>query len=234
MRKAGQILRACLDMVSQHVRPGETTGELDRLAEQFIRDSGGLPAFKGYQNYPATLCTSVNDECVHGIPGKRELKDGDIVSLDCGVIVDELYTDACITVGVGAISKEAENLLNVTQFALQEVLTIIRAGVRVGDISATIQALVEKGGCSAVRSLTGHGLGYSLHQFPDIPNIGKKGTGPMLPANTVVAIEPIVSLGSAEVKDGGDGWTLVISDGALSAHFEHTILITQNGCEVLA
>lgn len=233
-RKGGKILRGCLEMLRPKAVAGVTTAELDALAEAYIREHGGIPAFKGFHDYPATLCTSVNDECVHGIPNSTPLKDGDIVSLDCGVIFDGLYTDACITVGVGSISREAENLLHVTENALADAVAFLKAGVRVGDVSALIQASVEKGGCRAVRSLTGHGLGKTLHQYPDIPNLGKKGTGPIFPAGTVIALEPIVSVSADEVHGTGDGWTLVTEDGSLAAHFEHTLLITKDGCEVIA
>lgn len=233
-RKGGKILRGCLDMLAPRVEAGLTTAEIDTWAEEYILDHGGIPAFKGYHGYPATLCISVNDECVHGIPGARTIRDGDIVSLDGGVIYDELYTDACITVGVGAISKEAEQLLQVTKNALADAVAFLKAGVRVGDVSALIQHVVEKGGFHAVRSLTGHGLGKSLHQFPDIPNLGKAGTGAVFPAYTVIAVEPIVSVGADEVVSTGDGWTLITEDGSLAAHFEHTLLILPDGCEVIA
>jgi len=234
VRRAGSILRACLEMLAKEVKPGITTVELDKLAEDFIRHHGGEPAFKGYHNFPATLCTSVNDECVHGIPSMRVLEEGDVVSLDCGVVVDELYTDACITVPVGQVSKDAQRLLTVTKQALEDAVAIIKEGTKVGDISATIQKTVERGECTPVPALTGPGPGRTLPPFPDIPKIGKAHTGAALPAWTVIAIEPIVSLGSGEVRDGGDGWTLNIADGSLAAHFEHTILVTPDGCEVLA
>jgi methionyl aminopeptidase len=234
VRKGGAILQACLKHAASLVRPGITTEEIDREAEAFIRAKGGTPAFKGYNGFPATLCTSVNDECVHGIPGKRVLKEGDVVSLDGGVLFDELYTDACITVGVGTISADAQRLLSATKEALDKVVAMLKAGVRVGDISSLVQKTVEAKRCHPVRALTGHGLGYELHQFPDIPNLGRAGSGPAIPANTILAIEPIVSLGSDEVQTTGDGWTLVTEDGSMTAHFEHTILVTKEGCEVLA
>ena len=234
LRKGGEILRGCLDHVGELVRPGITTGELDRAAEVFILDHGGEPAFKGYKGFPATLCVSVNEECVHGVPGKRVLGEGDIVSLDGGVLFDNLYTDACVTVPVGRVAMEAQNLLRVAEEALAAALRMVRGGVRVGEVSSTIQRVAEKGGCHPVHSLTGHGVGRALHAFPDIPNIGKAGTGPALPAGTVIAIEPILSLGSPEVRCQADGWTLVIVDSALSAHTEHTVLVTERGCEVLA
>lgn len=234
VRKGGKILRACLEHTASKVEPGITTGMLDEIAEQFIRSQGGIPAFKGYNGFAGTLCTSVNEQCVHGLPGSRELTEGDIISIDCGVIYDDLYTDACVTVPVGAISDDAAKLLDVTQEALERALDAVRAGAQVGDISATVQNFVESQGCKAVKSLTGHGLGRTLHQFPDIPNVGTAGTGPELPADTVIAIEPIVSLGADTVTEADDGWTLSTKDGALSAHFEHTILVTDGGYEIMA
>lgn len=234
LRRGGKILHGCLQHVAALVRPGVTTGDLDHAAETFIRNHGGEPAFKGYKGFPATLCTSVNEECVHGIPGKRLLQDGDIISLDCGVILDALYTDACVTVPVGNISQKAQKLLCAAEEALAAALRVVRGGMRVGDISATIQRVAERGGCHPVRSLTGHGVGRALHAFPDIPNLGKAGTGPMLPAGTVIAIEPIFSLGSPEIRCQEDGWTLVIVDSALSTHTEHTVLVTEGGCDVLS
>ncbi len=233
-RKAGTILRDCLNMLAPHAKPGISTLELDVMAERFIREHGGIPAFKGYHNYPSTLCTSINEECVHGMPGERVLKEGDIVSLDCGVIVDGLYTDACITVPVGVISGEARHLLDTNELALRNALSVIRAGARVGDISSIIEKTAHDGGLVPVRALTGHGLGRHLHEYPDIPNAGRKGSGPVLPAGTVIAVEPILAVGSDRVIEQDDGWTIAMHDGGLSAHFEHTILVTEDGCEVLA
>ncbi len=233
-RTAGKILRDCLQMLRGQVKAGMTTGELDLIAERFIREHGGEPAFKGYHGFPATLCVSINEECVHGMPGKRALKNGDIVSLDCGVRLNDLNTDACITVPVGKISSEAQHLLDVTKAALDGAVDVIKPGARIGDISSVIQKVVEKGQCTVIRPLTGHGLGRNLHEFPDIPNHGRAGTGPVLPAWTVIAVEPIVSLGSNDIRDAGDGWTLLTEDSSLSCHFEHTILLTEDGCEVLA
>jgi len=233
-RKAGIILRGCLDMLVPYVKPGVTTAELDALAEAYIVKNGGVPGFKGYHGYPSTLCISVNEECVHGMPGPRVLKEGDIASLDCGVCVDDLNTDACITVPVGKISPQARHLLEVTQQALAKAVEVIRPGIRVGDLSSAIQKTIEAGKCTAVRALTGHGLGRHLHEPPDIPNFGRAGSGPIIPAWTVLAVEPIVSLGSDDVRETGDGWTLITDDHSLSCHFEHTILVTDTGCEVLA
>lgn len=217
------------------VRPGITTLELDRAAEQYIRAQGGQPGFKGYHGFQHTLCISLNEECVHGVPGQRTLGEGDIVSLDCGVLLEGLYTDACLTVPVGKISSDAAHLLEVTQEALAAALEVVREGCKVGDISAVIEATIRAGKCRPVRGLTGHGLGRTLHQFPDVPNAGTADTGAILPARTIIAIEPIVTMGSSdEIAMGDDGWTLRMRDGALSAHFEHTILITERGCEILA
>ena len=217
------------------VAPGISTKELDRAAEEFIRShEGATPAFQGYHGYPATLCTSVNEECVHGLPGDRILKEGDIVSTDCGVMVDELYTDACRTFAVGDISDEAEDLLDVSSGALKNVLSIIRPGTRIGDISATVQEYVESRDHTIVSALTGHGLGKTLHQFPDVPNFGEKGTGPTLPVGTIIAVEPIVCTGQDGIREGSDNWTITTKDGSLAAHFEHTLLLTEEGYEIIA
>lgn len=235
LRKGGAILRACLEHVASLVRLGVPTAELDRAAETFIRDhDGALPAFKGYNGYPAALCTSVNDECVHGIPGPRKLAGGDIVALDCGVLFGGLYTDACLSVAVGDVGPEVRQFMNVTEQALDDACAIVAPGTRIGDISSTIQGVVESVGYSCVKGLTGHGLGATLHQFPDVPNTGKRGTGPVLPAWTLIAIEPITSMGTADIRETGDGWTIATADGTRSAHFEHTVLVTEEGHEILA
>lgn len=233
LRKAGAILRDCLRYVATLVHPGITTIELDHAAEEFIRGRGGLPAFKGYHGYPATLCTSINDVCVHGMPKEEVLNEGDIVALDCGVIIDHLYTDACITVPVGKISPKATMLIEATEEALKRGIAKVHAGARTGDISHAIYTYLKQQGFDAMRQLTGHGLGDDLHQFPEIPNIGKAGTGAVLPKNTIIAIEPISTMGSVHIKEDPDHWTLRTKDGALSAHFEHTVLVTEEGCEVL-
>lgn len=234
-RKCGAILRGCLEYLAPKAVTGVTTLELDRLAEEFIRSKGGLPAFKGYKGFEHTLCTSVNEEVVHGIPGKRALQDGDIISLDCGVVYEGIITDACLSVGVGSISPEARKLLDVTKKALDAGVSMVKGGCRTGDISAAVQKVVEGGGFTCVSMLTGHGLGYTVHQYPDVPNIGKKGTGATLPIGTAIAIEPIVTAGrNDDLHLGDDGWTLSMKDGALSAHFEHTIVVTEKGCEVVA
>lgn len=233
-RHAGKVLGACLTHMETLVKEGITTKELDQAAEEFIiGHEGCTPAFKGYHGYPATLCTSVNDECVHGMPGDRMLRDGDIIAVDCGVLYEGLYTDACRTFPVGKISKQAERLLNVTSQALDDAVAIIKAGITVGDISSTVQATVEGAGLSVVSALTGHGLGNTLHLYPDIPNFGKAGKGAVIPANTVIAVEPIVCTGGDGIRESSDNWTIMTRDGSLSAHFEHTILVLEDGCEVL-
>ncbi|MBM3231050.1 type I methionyl aminopeptidase [Candidatus Peregrinibacteria bacterium] len=235
LRYAGQVLHECIDYVGKLVVPGITTRELDRAAEAFIRKhEGAEPAFMGYHGYPATLCTSVNEECVHGIPGDRVLKEGDIIAVDCGVKYKGLNTDACKSFPVGNISPEAHRLFDVTIAALDAGVAAVRKGARVGDISAAVQKTVEGAGFSVVSALTGHGLGKTLHQFPDVPNVGEAGTGPVLPLHTLIAIEPITCTGKDGIVDGKDLWTIKTRDGSLSAHFEHTVLVTEEGCEVIA
>lgn len=235
LRRGGAILRDCLAHVSALVRPGVTTLELDTAAEEFIRSKGGIPAFKGYHGFPGTLCTSVDDEVVHGIPGNRVLGAGESVSLDGGVIVDGLYTDACVTVPVGTVKPEILSFLQTVSEALEYVVRdVVRAGIHVGDISSAIERRLRKEGYSPVPTLTGHGLGTTLHQFPDVPNVGKRGTGPVLPVGTMIAIEPIAAMGSPQVFTAQDQWTILTSDHSIAGHFEHSVLIMQDGCEVIA
>ena len=233
-RTGGKILSACLEMLRGKAVPGVTTGELDRLCEEYIRDHGGVPAFKGYEGFPSSLCTSINDECVHGMPGKRVLEDGDIVNLDSGVIFDGLYTDAGLMATVGNVSKDAHRVIDATEEALRRAAELVRDGVKVGDISAAIEAAAHEFGCNPVQNLVGHGLGRNLHCYPDIPNEGKAGNGPSLPAGTVVAIEPIFTLGSGAMVFSQDGWTIRSKEGALCAQTEHSILVTESGHEILA
>lgn len=233
LRKGGRVLHECLRHVATLVRPGVRTAELNRVAETFIRDHGALPGFKGYHDYPATLCASVNDVCVHGIPGAGELREGEIVGIDCGVLYGGLYTDAALTAPVGVVSEQAEHLLHATEEALMIGLNQVHAGAHTGDIGAAIHGRLQRDGFDAVRQLTGHGLGATLHQFPDIPNFGEAGSGPVIPLRTILAIEPISTAGSTEITQDGDGWTIRTKDGALSAHFEHTVLVTREGCEIL-
>ncbi len=234
--KGGAILRECLSHVSAMVKPGVSTLDLDRAAETFILSRGGKPAFKGYFGFTGTLCTSVNEEVVHGIPrADKILRDGDIISLDCGVIYADLYTDACVTVGVGSIAPKLQTFLSYVSETLEDVIReIVRAGVHVGDISAFIEQRLKKGGYRAVRTLTGHGLGTTLHQFPDVPNVGREGTGPVLPVGTMIAIEPIAVMGSPEVVTADDGWTVLTNDESFACHFEHSVIITEQGCDIVA
>lgn len=235
LRTGGKILRDCLLATAAKVRPGVTTKELDAFAEEFIRShAGAVPAFKGYHGFPGTLCTSVNEQCVHGIPGPRVLQDGDIIAIDSGVIYGGLYTDACVSVPVGDVPADVRTFLTMSEKALEEACSIVAPGIRVGDISSTIQRFIEGHGYSCVNGLTGHGLGTALHQFPDVPNVGKAGTGPVLPAHTIIAIEPITAMGGPKIREEADGWTIVTADGSLSAHFEHTVLVTETGVEMLA
>jgi methionyl aminopeptidase len=236
LRTGGSVLRDCLKHVATFVKPGISTLELDVIAEDFIRKRGGVPAFKGYNGFPCTLCTSVNDQVVHGIPSKKQiLKDGDIISLDCGVIVDGLYTDACTSVPVGNIDIRARKFLDTVSETLEAVISeVVKGGAHVGDISSFIEKRLVKAGYSPVRALTGHGLGDTLHQFPDVPNVGKAGTGPVLPVGTMIAIEPIATIGKPDVYTATDQWTILTKDGSLACHFEHSVLITEDGCEVIA
>lgn len=236
IRKGGEILRECLKIVGASAVPGVTTKQLDQIAEAFIRTKGGKPAFLGYYGFTGTLCTSINEEVVHGIPSDdKVLKEGDIISLDGGVIVDDLYTDACISVGVGRIAPEARTFLTHVSQTLEDVIaTVVKAGVQVGDISSFIEQHLKKGGYRAVRTLTGHGLGTTLHQFPDVPNVGIGRTGPVLPVGTMIAIEPIAVMGSPDVFTAKDQWTVITKDSSLACHFEHSVIITETGCEVVA
>jgi len=234
IRRSSQLVARALQEVKRAVRPGVTTEELDRIAEETIRKGGGRPAFKGYRGFPASLCVSVNDEVVHGIPGKRRLKEGDIVSLDLGVLMDGYYGDAAITVPVGKISKLAERLLRVTEEALYKGIEKARVGNRLFDISHAIQTWVEAAGFSVVRDFVGHGIGRHLHEEPQVPNFGPPNQGPRLVAGMVLAIEPMVNTGTWRVKVLGNGWTVVTEDGGLSAHFEHTVAITEGGPQILS
>jgi len=223
-----------LKYLKAFIREGITTEELDRLAEEYIKRHGGIPAFKGYRGYPRSLCVSVNEEVVHGIPGKRKLKEGDIVSLDLGVLMDGYYGDAAITVPVGKVSELARKLIKVTEEALYRGIEMARPGNRLSDISHAIQTHVEKAGFSVVREFVGHGIGKQLHEEPQVPNFGPPNRGPRLEPGMVLAIEPMVNTGTWEVRILPNGWTVVTADGGLSAHFEHTVAITDNGPEILS
>lgn len=234
MHRANAIVQETLRMLAEYVRPGVSTAELDRLAEAFILSKGGKPAFKGYHGYPATLCTSVNDVIVHGIPSERcVLKEGDIISLDCGVVLDGYYGDAAVTLPVGKISPQAQRLLQVTRECLQLAVDCVRPGKRLGDVSATIQRHAEAAGFSVVREFVGHGIGRSLHEDPQVCNYGVPGTGPELKPGLVLAIEPMVNEGRPGVRLDADGWTARTEDGKLSAHFEYSVAVTDDGPWVL-
>jgi methionyl aminopeptidase len=235
MRTANALVAEVLQHLRQMVAPGLTTAELDEVAERLVRRAGAIPAFKGYRGYPATLCVSVNDEVVHGIPSKRRrLAEGDIVSLDMGVLLDGYYGDAAITVGVGRISEQARTLLRVTEEALYRAIEQVRVGARVSDISHAIQQHVEGHGFSVVREFVGHGIGVRLHEEPQIPNYGEPGHGPRLAPGMVLAIEPMVNMGRPGIRVLDDGWTAVTRDGSLSAHFEHTVAVTPEGPLILS
>jgi methionyl aminopeptidase len=234
MRKAGGIVSRILDEMAEMVAPGITTGELDRFAEKRTLELGAKPAFKGYHGFPATVCISVNEEVVHGIPSsKRALKEGDIVGLDFGVIYDGWYGDSARTIAVGKIAPEAQKLIDVTRESLLKGIEQAREGNRVFDIGHAVQNYVEGFGYSVVREFVGHGIGRALHEEPQIPNYGPKGKGLLLKVGMVLAIEPMINAGSHEVKVLGDGWTAVTMDRSLSAHFEHTVAITPKGPEIL-
>ncbi|HKA63355.1 MAG TPA: type I methionyl aminopeptidase [Methylomirabilota bacterium] len=234
IREAARLVARTLAMLSREVRPGVSTARLDELAEAFIRDHGARPAFKGYRGFPASICPSINEEVVHGIPGPRTLAEGDIVGMDVGVEKDGYYGDAACTFPVGTVGPEVERLLQVTREALMRGVAQAKAGNRVGDISHAIQSHVEAHGYSVVRSLVGHGIGRHMHEEPQVPNYGTPDRGPRLMAGQVLAIEPMVNVGAPDVVTRPDGWTVVTKDGSLSAHFEHTVAVGTEGPEILS
>lgn len=234
IRRACLIVANVLEIIRTKVQAGVTTKELDNFAEQFIRDAGAKPAFKGYRGYPCSLCTSVNEQVVHGIPSQGVmLKQGDIISIDVGAVVDGFYGDAAITVPVGSITNEAERLIRVTEESLFKGIAEARPGNRLYDISAAVQSHVEAHGFSVVREFVGHGIGRSLHEDPQIPNFGDRGGGPRIKTGMVLAIEPMVNAGGCVTRVKEDGWTAVTADGSLSAHFEHTIAVMDDGPLIL-
>ncbi len=233
MRAANQLVARVLEALGPLVVAGATTAEIDREAERLVRDAGAMPAFKGYRGYPATVCASVNDEVVHGIPSRRPLKTGDILSLDMGVKLDGFYGDCAVTFPVGRVTPEVERLLRVTRDSLMRGIAQARVGGRVSDIGHAVQASVESHGFSVVREFVGHGIGAQLHEEPQVPNYGPAGRGARLAEGMVLAIEPMVNMGRPQVKVLSDGWTAVTVDGSWSAHFEHTVAITAVGPWVL-
>jgi methionyl aminopeptidase len=233
LRRVNQLVAEILAELRTLARPGATTGQLDRTAEQRVRAAGAVPAFKGYHGYPATICASVNEQVVHGIPSDRMLAEGDILSIDMGAKLDGFFGDCAVTVPIGRVSAEADELLRVTDEALGRGIEAVKPGARVSDIGAAVQRHVEAHGFSVVREFVGHGIGTALHEEPQIANYGPGGRGPRLAEGMVLAIEPMVNLGKAAVKVLSDGWTAVTRDGSLSAHFEHTVVVTREGCEIL-
>ncbi len=234
MRRSGIALRAVHDALAPLVAPGATTMDLEKVAVGRIAELGGVAAFKGYHGFPAALCTSVNQEVVHGMPNsKRVLRDGDIVSIDCGVILEGFYSDAAVTYAVGSATPITRKLLDVTLASLEAAILECQVGGRLGDIGATVQEMCEAAGFGVVREFVGHGIGRAMHEDPQIPNIGTRGKGPRLKAGMVLAIEPMINAGGPEVKVLPDGWTAVTLDGSYSAHFEHTVALTKNGPFVL-
>ncbi len=233
IRASSRIVAQVLNELIKLIRPGITTGELDETAEEMIRERGGRPAFKGYKGFPATICASINEEVIHGIPGLRVLKEGDIISLDMGVKYKGYFGDSATTVTVGEVSSDIKKLLRVTRQALFEGIKRARAGNRLSDISHAIQSHVEKNGFSVVRDFVGHGIGGSLHEEPQIPNFGRPNQGPRLKPGMVLAIEPMVNMGNFEVEIKQDNWTAVTCDRQPSAHFEHTVIVTEDKPEIL-
>ncbi|MFZ2055208.1 MAG: type I methionyl aminopeptidase [Candidatus Aminicenantales bacterium] len=234
MRMSNQIVARTLGELKALVRPGVSTGDLDAYAESRAREMGATPAFKGYRGYPASLCTSVNEEIIHGIPSARVLKDGDIIGLDFGVLFEGFYGDAAVTVAVGEIGPEAQRLIGVAETAFFKGIAQMKTGNRISDISHAIQAYVESEGFSVIRSFVGHGIGHSPHEEPQVPNFGPPGRGPKIKEGLTLAIEPMIAAGDWEVEILGDGWTAVTKDRSLSSHFEHTIAMTSSGVEILS
>jgi len=233
LARVNALVAQVLAELMRVVEPGVSTLDLDQLAERRLREAGALPAFKGYHGYPATICASVNDQVVHGIPNTRPLKSGDIVSVDMGAKLDGYFGDSAVTVPVGTVSSEAQQLLTVTSASLDRALAAVKPGNRVQDIGAAVQQHVEAHGFSVVREFVGHGIGTALHEEPQIPNYGTPGRGARLAEGMTLAIEPMVNAGKPAVKVLSDGWTAVTKDGSLSAHFEHTVVVTAEGCRIL-
>jgi methionyl aminopeptidase len=233
LKESNMLVSRTLAEMAALIQPGITTLYLDRIAEEFIRDNGATPAFKGYGGFPNTLCTSVNDEVVHGIPSDYALKEGDVISIDCGVILNGWYGDGAYTFAVGEISDEIRRLLDYTRASLEEGVRQAVAGNRVGDVSFAVQSKAESGGFSVVRELVGHGLGTKLHEPPEVPNYGRRGTGPKMDKGLVICIEPMINLGKKETMQMADGWTIKTVDGKPSAHFEYAVAVNKEKADVL-
>ena len=234
MRAAGRILGGALDMVGPLVVPGVSTDELDRRVDAYIRDHDAVPAFKGYQGFPRSICTSINEMVVHGIPGKRVLREGDILGIDAGVLKDQYYSDSARTFAVGEISKDARRLMEVTREALARGIEKARSGNRLSDISHAVEQTAVAAGFSVVRALVGHGIGRRMHEEPQVPNFGPPGRGVLLKKGMTLAIEPMINSGGPDVVTLKDQWTVVTRDGSLSAHFEHTVAVGDDGAEILS
>ncbi|KKP39050.1 MAG: methionine aminopeptidase, type I, methionyl aminopeptidase [Candidatus Peregrinibacteria bacterium GW2011_GWF2_33_10] len=233
MRKSGQVLAFVLDHLKKIAKAGMTTKELDVEAEKIIRQNKMLPSFKGYNGFPASICTPINEEVVHTIPSDRRLKDGDLLTVDAGVTYEGLITDAAVIIPIGSVSKEITDFIKTAERALTEAILMVKPGNRVGDISNAIQKVIEGKGYSVVRELTGHGVGYHLHEEPTVYNYGKKGSGVSLKPGMAMAIEPIFTMGQRYIKTLKDNWNIVTKDGSLATQIEHTVLVTANGCEIL-
>lgn len=233
MRDAGRIVAGTLEEVKKAARPDVTTQELDKVAEEYIKGAGAIPAFKGYHGFPGNICTSVNEQVVHGIPGLRRLKSGDNVSIDIGAVINGYYGDAAITVPVGEVDAEVAKLIEVTEASLYKGLAQAVAGNKLSDISHAVQVEAEAHGYGVVRDYVGHGIGRNMHEDPQIPNYGPPGRGPRLKPGMTLAIEPMINMGTYGVRTLDDGWTVVTADGKRSAHFEHTVVVTENGPEIL-
>jgi methionyl aminopeptidase len=234
MDRANRLVHRVLRAVEEKAAPGVSTGELDALAEEMIRAAGGVPAFKGYRGYPATLCTSINDVIVHGIPnGKNRLAEGDLVSVDCGVLLDGYYGDSAVTFGIGRLGDEAQRLVEITRLCLADAVAAVGPNGRLGDVGAAVQERAEAAGFGVVREFVGHGIGRSLHEEPQVPNYGRPGQGQRLKPGLVIAIEPMITGGSWRVRIDNDGWTARTEDGRLAAHFECSVAVTAEGRRVL-
>ncbi len=233
MARAGELVAETIALVGEHIQPGVTTGELDRIGEEFIREHGGVPTSKGYRGFPAALCISPNSMVVHGIPGRYEVREGDLISVDVGITLDGLIADSAYTFAVGEIDAEAQRLLEVCEEARDAGIAQARAGNHVGDISHAVQSVVEGAGFSVVRSLVGHGVGRSYHEDPQVPNFGEPGRGPLLQPGMTIAIEPMITAGGSDVYLHDDEWSISTTDDSLAAHFEHTVAVTENGPRIL-
>lgn len=234
IRKSSLLVGKTLAEVARHIRPGITTGELDTVAEKFILDHGAVPSFKGYNGYRHSLCISVNEEIVHGIPGNRIVREGDVITCDCGVYFNGYHGDSAYTFPVGDVGEEKLNLLRVTKTSLYKGIAKAVAGNRIGDLSAAIQEYAEKHGYGVVRELVGHGIGKKLHEKPEVPNYGKKGSGMLMKAGMTIAIEPMINMGSRHVRQLNDGWTVITQDRKPAAHFEHTVAVGEQGPDILS